>query len=99
MFATHGDVLFADRAERIAYNALPATWASPKGGDMWVRRHLNCMPVARHLIMRFLTCISSVASYEFDHQAHQYLQAVNEMSATRRGDDYVWTHDNGDSET
>ena len=26
---------FADRVERISYNALPATWASPKGGDMW----------------------------------------------------------------
>ena len=26
---------YADRAERIAFNALPATWASPKGGDMW----------------------------------------------------------------
>ena len=65
-FRVHGDPAFAEKAERIAYNALPATWASPRGGDMW---------------------------------AHQYLQAVNEMSATRRGDDYVWTHDNGDSET
>ena len=35
MFSVHGDVAFADRVERIAYNALPATWASPKGGDMW----------------------------------------------------------------
>eukprot|EP00929_Paragymnodinium_shiwhaense_P051141 TRINITY_DN2575_c0_g1_i4.p1 TRINITY_DN2575_c0_g1~~TRINITY_DN2575_c0_g1_i4.p1 ORF type:complete len:413 (+),score=95.01 TRINITY_DN2575_c0_g1_i4:97-1335(+) len=34
MFYIHGDAAFADRAERIAYNALPATWASPKGGDM-----------------------------------------------------------------
>ena len=66
MLAAFGDASHADRLERIAFNALPATWASPTGGDMW---------------------------------AHQYLQAVNEMSATRRGDDYVWTHDNGDSET
>ena len=36
MFSVHGDVIFADRAERIAYNALPATWASPANtGDMW----------------------------------------------------------------
>jgi hypothetical protein len=35
MFSTFGDVAYADRAERIAFNALPATWASPKGGDMW----------------------------------------------------------------
>ena len=66
MLAAFGDASHADRLERIAFNAPPATWASPTGGDMW---------------------------------AHQYLQAVNEMSATRRGDDYVWTHDNGDSET
>ena len=43
MFATHGDVKFADRAERIAYNALPATWASPKGGDMWAHQYLQAI--------------------------------------------------------
>lgn len=31
MFSIHGDLKFADRAEKIAYNALPATWASPTG--------------------------------------------------------------------
>jgi hypothetical protein len=31
MFSTHGDVAFADRAVRFAYNALPASWASPNG--------------------------------------------------------------------
>ena len=30
MFAIHGDVRFADRAERIAFNALPAAFASPR---------------------------------------------------------------------
>jgi hypothetical protein len=35
MFSIHGDVLFADRAERIAFNALPGAWASPSGGEMW----------------------------------------------------------------
>merc|ERR1712084_138693 len=35
MFSVHGEPAFADRAERIAYNALPATFASPTGGDMW----------------------------------------------------------------
>ena len=33
--AVHGDVAFFDRAERIAFNALPAAWASRRGGDMW----------------------------------------------------------------
>ena len=47
MFATHGDVIFADRAERIAYNALPATWASPKGGDMWVSGLTNARELRR----------------------------------------------------
>eukprot|EP00928_Gymnodinium_smaydae_P081874 TRINITY_DN65310_c0_g1_i1.p1 TRINITY_DN65310_c0_g1~~TRINITY_DN65310_c0_g1_i1.p1 ORF type:complete len:720 (-),score=51.12 TRINITY_DN65310_c0_g1_i1:151-2271(-) len=41
MFAVHGDVAFADRVERLAYNALPATWASPKGGDMWAHQYLQ----------------------------------------------------------
>lgn len=43
MFSIHGDVQFADRAERIAYNALPATWASPKGGDMWAHQYLQAV--------------------------------------------------------
>lgn len=43
MFSVHGDVEFADRAERIAYNALPATWASPKGGDMWAHQYLQAI--------------------------------------------------------
>jgi len=41
MFSVHGDVRFADRAERISYNALPATWASPRGGDMWAHQYLQ----------------------------------------------------------
>lgn len=41
MYAVHGDLSFADRAERIAYNALPATWASPTGGDMWAHQYLQ----------------------------------------------------------
>ena len=41
MYATHGELAFADRAERIAYNALPATWASPTGGDMWAHQYLQ----------------------------------------------------------
>ena len=41
LFSTHGDVAFADRAERIAYNALPATWASPTGGDMWAHQVIS----------------------------------------------------------
>jgi hypothetical protein len=32
--ATIGDTSFFDRVERIAFNALPAAWASPRGGDM-----------------------------------------------------------------
>eukprot|EP00052_Salpingoeca_macrocollata_P011437 m.88145 g.88145 ORF g.88145 m.88145 type:complete len:735 (+) comp18056_c0_seq4:28-2232(+) len=64
MFSVHGDVQFADRAERIAYNALPATWASKKGGDMW---------------------------------NHQYLQAVNEITAQSQAE-HVWGHDGPDAE-
>ena len=43
MFATHGDPAFAERAEKIAYNALPATWASPRGGDMWAHQYLQAV--------------------------------------------------------
>eukprot|EP01105_Mastigella_eilhardi_P026670 TRINITY_DN7815_c0_g1_i1.p1 TRINITY_DN7815_c0_g1~~TRINITY_DN7815_c0_g1_i1.p1 ORF type:complete len:825 (-),score=157.41 TRINITY_DN7815_c0_g1_i1:55-2529(-) len=41
MFSVQGDILFADRAERIAFNALPATWASPRGGDVWNHQYLQ----------------------------------------------------------
>ncbi|KAH3765271.1 glycoside hydrolase family 127 protein [Pelomyxa schiedti] len=41
MFAIQGDVMFADRAERVAFNALPATWASATGGDMWNHQYLQ----------------------------------------------------------
>ena len=37
----HGDVEFWDRAERIAFNALPAAFASPRGGDMWAHPYLQ----------------------------------------------------------
>jgi len=43
LFSVHGDVAFADRAERISFNALPATWASPKGGDMWAHQYLQAV--------------------------------------------------------
>ena len=43
MYATHGELAFAERAERIAYNALPATWASPTGGDMWAHQYLQAI--------------------------------------------------------
>lgn len=43
MFSVHGDLAFADRAELIAYNALPATWASPRGGDMWAHQYLQAI--------------------------------------------------------
>ena len=43
MFGVHGSVPFADRAERIAHNAMPATWASPKGGDMWAHQYLQAV--------------------------------------------------------
>eukprot|EP00656_Telonema_subtile_P010083 TRINITY_DN14812_c0_g2_i3.p1 TRINITY_DN14812_c0_g2~~TRINITY_DN14812_c0_g2_i3.p1 ORF type:complete len:461 (+),score=86.55 TRINITY_DN14812_c0_g2_i3:104-1486(+) len=43
LFSTHGDAVFAERAERVAYNALPATWASPTGGDMWAHQYLQAI--------------------------------------------------------
>jgi len=43
MLSTHGDPAFGDRVERIAYNALPATWASPRGGDMWAHQYLQAV--------------------------------------------------------
>ena len=41
MFSILGAVRHADRAEKIALNALSATWASPRGGDMWQPRVLK----------------------------------------------------------
>eukprot|EP00041_Stephanoeca_diplocostata_P014288 m.258596 g.258596 ORF g.258596 m.258596 type:complete len:767 (-) comp19647_c0_seq1:385-2685(-) len=43
LFSVHGDVSFADRSELIAFNALPATWASPTGGDMWAHQYLQAV--------------------------------------------------------
>ena len=40
-FATFGDVGFLDRTERLAFNALPATWASKRGGDMWSHQYFQ----------------------------------------------------------
>ena len=41
MFSILGAVKHADRAERIALNALSATWASPRGGDMWQHQYFQ----------------------------------------------------------
>ena len=41
--AVHGDVEFFDRAEKIAFNAMPAAWASPRGGDMWAHPYLQAV--------------------------------------------------------
>jgi hypothetical protein len=53
MFSVFAYVPFADRAESIAYNALPATWASPTGGDMWNHQYLQArarMPRAVNML-------------------------------------------------
>ena len=43
MFQAFGEASAAERAERIAYNAMAATWASPKGGDMWAHQYLQAV--------------------------------------------------------
>ncbi|KAJ9468493.1 hypothetical protein DIPPA_27539 [Diplonema papillatum] len=43
MYSVFGNLAFADRTELIAYNALPATWASPTGGDMWAHQYLQAV--------------------------------------------------------
>jgi len=43
MFSIHGFVQFADRVEVLTFNAMPATWASPKGGDMWNHQYLQAI--------------------------------------------------------
>ena len=44
MYAVHGDPRFADRAEKIAFNALPATWFSPLGGgEMWAHQYFQAV--------------------------------------------------------
>jgi hypothetical protein len=43
MFSTFGSASTLDKAERIAFNALPATWASPTGGDMWAHQYLQAV--------------------------------------------------------
>jgi hypothetical protein len=51
MWQTHGDPSHADKVERIAFNALPATFASPRGGDMWAHQYfqavneINAIPI------------------------------------------------------
>lgn len=41
MFSILGGIKEADRAEKIALNALSATWASPRGGDMWQHQYFQ----------------------------------------------------------
>ena len=41
LFSAFGDVAFLDRTNRIAYNALPATFVSRRGGDMWNHQYLQ----------------------------------------------------------
>ena len=49
MFSQFGRAADLDKAERIAFNALPATWASPKGGDMWAHQYLQAVnQIAAH---------------------------------------------------
>ena len=51
LFGIHGDPLFAERAEQIGYNALPATFTS----DMWAHQYLqqdneiNAMHIDDHI--------------------------------------------------
>lgn len=61
MFSVFADVAFADRAEKIAFAALPATWASPKGKVL--------QPVTTTLFIRLL-----LFAIGGDMWAHQYLQ-------------------------
>ena len=41
MFRVFGDIKYLDRLERVAVNALPATFGSPRGGDMWAHQYLQ----------------------------------------------------------
>lgn len=41
MFRVFGDVRYLDRLERVAMNALPGTFGSPRGGDMWAHQYLQ----------------------------------------------------------
>eukprot|EP01084_Bolivina_argentea_P168989 292962_1 len=41
MFRVFGNVRYLDRLETIAVNALPATFGSPNGGDMWAHQYLQ----------------------------------------------------------
>jgi hypothetical protein len=43
MFSIIGGIKEADRAEKIALNALSATWASPRGGDMWQHQYFQAV--------------------------------------------------------
>ena len=82
MWTTFGDTLFADKVERIAFNALPATWASPRGGDMWSHQYFQAVneinavpipgfhglsPVYTHGINQFPCCTSITSSPPPNH--------------------------------
>jgi hypothetical protein len=47
MFSILGGVPDADRAERIAMNGLPATWASQQGGTMWSHPYFTAVNQVR----------------------------------------------------
>ena len=100
--ATMGDVAFFDRAERISFNALPAAWASPRGGDMWAVSCSACN-ARMHVIANSARIVSAECrpvvlwlATRITHEVvgvaqHPYLQAVNLVQATKQ-DPHVWTH-------
>ena len=82
MFQVHGVVAFADKAERIAYNALPATWADPaNSGSMW-------------FVLKTRGLWSFLTSKSFRN--HQYLQQCNEVNAEIEND-HIWATDGPDA--
>ena len=70
MFSIIGNVADADRAERIALNALPATWASPEPGAMWAHQYFQAVNQFRavnvtdqnHLFQDPISCLESFFS-------------------------------------
>ena len=86
MFSIHGDELFADRAERITFNALPGAWASPRGGDMCVSLAFLTVCLLCHLKFPVFnkSCICCCRC-RWNHQGFTAVNQVKAINTSKRG--------------
>ena len=98
LFEVHGVVAFADRAEQIAYNALPATWADPANSGIHKLKKCCFNSDFHRSVESFISKLCSMTSPSASGSMwnHQYLQQCNEINAEIEND-HIWATDGPDA--